>query len=123
MGFFRHTKPPSFVPLEVFLEGVPSYSFSGVDSYACNMHDTCMATKTISLKVEAWERLKRARRYPEESFSEVVMRAHWPGETVTGAELLSRLLDEGPFLTEDELLLVEDLRVADAPPEDKWREG
>lgn len=34
-----------------------------------------MATKTISLKVEAYERLRSARRYREESFSEVVMRA------------------------------------------------
>ncbi len=87
------------------------------------MQYTCIATKTISLKVEAWERLKLARRYPGESFSEVVMRAHWPGETLTGAELLSRLQNEGPFLTEEELSLVEELRVADAPPEDKWRES
>lgn len=34
-----------------------------------------MATKTISLKLEAYEKLRAARRSPDESFSEVVMRA------------------------------------------------
>jgi predicted nucleic acid-binding protein len=37
-----------------------------------------MAVKTVSLKTEAYERLKAARRYPGESFSEVILRARWP---------------------------------------------
>lgn len=32
------------------------------------MHFACMSTKTISVRLEAYERLKRARRYPGESF-------------------------------------------------------
>jgi hypothetical protein len=40
----------------------------------------CMSTKTVSLKKEAYDRLRAARRYPGESFSDVVLRARWrPG--------------------------------------------
>ena len=41
------------------------------------MHDKCMATKTISLELDAYDRLSRARRAPRESFSSVVRRARW----------------------------------------------
>jgi len=53
----------------------------------CTMHEACMSTKTISVKIEAYERLRAARRYPDESFSEVVLRARWPEDTVTAGEL------------------------------------
>lgn len=42
-----------------------------------------MATKTVSLRPEAYEKLQRARSGPKESFSEVVMRARWDDHTVT----------------------------------------
>jgi hypothetical protein len=38
-----------------------------------------MATKTISLRIEAYERLKAERRYQDESFSGVVIRANCRG--------------------------------------------
>ena len=79
-----------------------------------------MATKTISLRLEAYERLRRARRYPGESFSKVVLRATWPEQTLTGAELLRQYRDTGPFYAEAELDRIEALKVADRPPEDKW---
>ena len=79
-----------------------------------------MATKTISLRVEAYERLRKARRFPEESFTEVVLRAQWPETTITGAELLKRCRESGPFLGEEGLSRIEELKVADRPPEDKW---
>jgi predicted CopG family antitoxin len=53
------------------------------------MHDSCMATKTISLEIDAYEKLRRARRSPSESFSSVVRRAVFPGTPCTGAELLN----------------------------------
>ena len=87
------------------------------------MHITCMATKTISLRLEAYERLRRARRYPGESFSEVILRAKWPEQTTTGAELLARCRESGPVLTEAELDAIEELKVADRAPEDKWAES
>lgn len=72
-----------------------------------------MATKTISLRTEAYEKLKRARRYRGEPFSEVVLRARWSEETTTGAALLARYRDHGPFFREDELAALEVLKRAD----------
>lgn len=66
-----------------------------------------MATKTISLEIDAYERLKRAKRYPSESFSSVVRRAVFPGDSLTGADLLARMTEwrkEGrALLTEADL--------------------
>lgn len=55
------------------------------------MHDRYMATKTISLELDAYEKLSRAKRSPRESFSQVVRRAVWPEEGLTGARLLARV--------------------------------
>ena len=85
------------------------------------MHSLCMATKTISLRLEAYEKLRRARRFAGESFSEVVLRASWPEETVTGGELLERSRAHGPFFSAEGLERIERLKAADRPPEDKWR--
>lgn len=79
-----------------------------------------MATKTISLKLEAYRRLAAARRYPDESFSEVVMRATWPEDTITGRGLLDVHRDGGTFFGEGALDEIEALKQSDRPPEDKW---
>ena len=79
-----------------------------------------MGTKTISLKLEAHERLKAARRYPTESFSEVVLRATWPEDTVTARELLAMVRSSPPWFTVEELDAIEAADRSDAPPEDKW---
>jgi hypothetical protein len=84
------------------------------------MHIACMGTKTISLKIEAHERLKAARRYPTESFSEVVLRATWPEDTVTARELLAMVRSSPPWFTAAELDAIEAADRSDAPPEDKW---
>lgn len=49
-----------------------------------------MATKTISLELDAYEKLKRAKR-GSESFSEVVRRARFNAEESTGAMILEEL--------------------------------
>ena len=82
-----------------------------------------MATKTISLKLEAYEKLRMARRYPTESFSEVILRAQWPEETITAAQLLERSGREGPQFTPADLDRIDELKVADQPPRDKWGKG
>ena len=46
-----------------------------------------MATKTITLELDAYERLRRAKR-GKESFSEVVRRARFDGEASSGASIL-----------------------------------
>lgn len=80
-----------------------------------------MATKTISLRIEAYEKLRAARRFPDESFSQVVLRAIWPQDTVTGRELLRQMDERGPLLRGEELDRIEELKRSDPPPEDKWR--
>ncbi len=72
------------------------------------MHDPCMATKTISLELDAYEKLKRAKRSERESFSEVVRRAHWDVEASTGSRVLAHLSElrarhPGSFLPDDVL--------------------
>ena len=81
-----------------------------------------MATKTISLRLDAYQRLRRARRTPDESFSEVVLRAEWPDLALAAKELRARYDRDGPFLSEAERQRIEDACAADTPPEDKWRE-
>ncbi len=79
-----------------------------------------MAVKTVSLKTEAYERLKGARRYASESFSEVILRARWPEDTITAAQLLARCRAEGARFSEAELDAMEAAKTAAQPPEDKW---
>ena len=88
----------------------------------CNVHITHVGTKTISLKDEAYNRLKAARRYPDESFSEVVLRATWPEDTITGRGFLALLESRRTHLRANELDLIEALKQRDQPPEDKWTE-
>jgi len=82
-----------------------------------------MPTKTISLKVEAYEKLKTAKRYAGESFSEVVLRARWPEDTVTAGELIQLCRERGPLFGEEELSRIEEASELDRAPEDKWNES
>ena len=50
-----------------------------------------MATKTISLELDAYEKLRRAKRSDRESFSSVVRRARFPHETRTAEQVLNAL--------------------------------
>ena len=79
-----------------------------------------MATKTISLTVEAYDKLRNARRHAHESFSQVVLRASWPEETVTGEELLTRLREGPSRLSVDELDAIDRVKQSRSLPEDKW---
>lgn len=78
-----------------------------------------MGVKTISLKDEAYDRLRAARRYPAESFSEVVLRATWPEDTITAGELLDRMKSR-VHLTAEDIADIEGLKKNDKPPVDKW---
>jgi hypothetical protein len=81
------------------------------------MHGCVMATKTISLEIEAYEKLRRAKRFPRESFSEVVLRASIPGGGVSGRELLANFdVSDSPF-TDEALDAIDALNANDAPPD------
>ncbi len=79
-----------------------------------------MGTKTVSLKDEAYGRLRAARRYPDESFSEVVLRATWAEDTITAREFLALLGSRRSHLRADELDRIDAFKEHDQPPEDKW---
>jgi len=100
-------------------DGRAGEAAEAVDLGEQTMHIVCMATKTISVRLEAYERLRRARRFAGESFSEIILRADWPAQTLTAGELLERYHRHGPFLTEPGLVEVEELKRKDGPPADK----
>lgn len=83
------------------------------------MHPS-VATKTISIDLEAYERLRRARRTPNESFSRVIRRAEWPEDTQTAATLLARSVAT-PGVDDATLRRLDTAQRADTPPEDPWR--
>jgi predicted CopG family antitoxin len=72
-----------------------------------------VATKTISLELDAYEKLRRAKNFPRESFSEVVRRLHVPESGITGQQLLTRAI----FLDEGDLESIDALNANDAPPD------
>ena len=61
-------------------------------SYLCI--DLCMSFKTISLSEDAYKILKKAKRSPRESFTEVVRRATWDEPADTLGEALDLLESE-----------------------------
>ena len=81
------------------------------------MHDMCMATKTISLELDAYEKLKRAKRSPRESFSSVVRRALWPDSEHSASVVLGlmneRMAGRGDLPAEE--ILDELDRIQDSP--------
>lgn len=85
------------------------------------MHGSCMATKTISLELDAYERLKAAKG-PGDSFSDVVRRATFPKKALTGKDLLAQLQRRGPMFSESELKDLEKIHdKLSALPDDPWR--
>ena len=80
-----------------------------------------MATKTISVRIEAYEKLRRAKRDESESFSDVIMRARWEDEPLTGGGLLQIVRERGPLYSAEQLDAVEEAVRSDRPPEDKWK--
>lgn len=76
-----------------------------------------MPTKTITLELGACETLRRAKRHPRESFSEVVRRSSTPGQGITGRELLDRIAEGDRFLADLDLDTIEELSRSDRPPE------
>jgi hypothetical protein len=76
-----------------------------------------VATKTITLELDAYERLKAAKRTPRESFSEVVRRLPIPGHAFVGRDLLRLREQRGVYLTAEDTDAIDDLNRTDRPPE------
>ena len=90
-----------------------------LDSYCQFVHVSCMATKTITLEIDAYERL-RAQKKPGESFSAVVRRLRVVNEAPTGRDLLNRIDAGGAGVSAGYLDEVEAAVAHDRPPEDPW---
>jgi len=78
-----------------------------------------MATKTISIDLEAYEQLKRARLSAKDSFSQVIKRATWEHKTKSCGDLLAAL---AALPVADERVL-SDLAAAqstDSAPDNPW---
>jgi len=78
-----------------------------------------MATKTISIDMEAYRRLTRAKLSAKDSFSQVIRRAHWDQQVKTCGSLLSAL-PHMPVADETVLARLEAAQCADAPPDAPW---
>jgi hypothetical protein len=82
-----------------------------------------MATKTISLELDAYEKLRAAKK-PGESFSEVVRRAQFPAEAPSGAQLLAYFRAGGSGMSAADLDAIEaaDRWDREHPAENPWAE-
>jgi hypothetical protein len=83
------------------------------------VHDSCVATKTIRLELDVYEKLRAAKKAGE-SFSEVVGRAMFPDEPLTGASLRSYLRGGGSRISEDSLDAVEAADRRDPTTDNPW---
>lgn len=100
--------------------GGVSLSLSAVDeTYRC-MHGACMATKTISIDLKAYERLRKARQSETESFSQVIHRAKWTASRRTCGDLLEVLRRDRQYLPAKQIRILERAQALDTPPKAKW---
>lgn len=83
------------------------------------MYAACMATKTISIDMEAYEALRRARRSEKDSFSQVIKRAKWDTVMPTCGDLLE-VMAKMPAVDEKTLRYWEKAQREDAAPDDPW---
>ena len=78
-----------------------------------------MATKTISVDIEAYQLLSKARTSPKESFSQVIKRAQWQQRAKTGGELL-KALGSLPVVSKKVIRRLDEAQAGDLPPDNPW---
>jgi len=83
------------------------------------MH-ACMATKTISIDMEAYERLRAARERETESFSKVIKRASWSRKKGTAGDLAAWLRSSSDRLSNEEIAYLDRAQEEDIPAPSKW---
>ena len=83
------------------------------------MYGPRMSTKTISIDLEAYQRLSAARLNPRDSFSQVIRRAQWTQIARTCGGLLAAL-PTLPVADEEVLDFLERAQHPDQPPDAPW---
>jgi hypothetical protein len=78
-----------------------------------------MGSKNISIAEDAYARLRRARKHPGESFSEVIRRGKWDTVAPTAQAWLSNM-ECAPSVDESVLEALEFDQQNDTAPKDKW---
>lgn len=78
-----------------------------------------MPTKTITLEIDAYEKLRTAKKSGE-SFSEVVRRAAFTDAPLSGAKLQTYLRTGGSGVSERYLSAVEEAAKHDPVPDNPW---
>lgn len=84
-----------------------------------SVYGLCMATKTISVDLEAYALLSQARLNKKESFSQVIKRARWERKAKRCGDLLAAL-PRLPVASEAVLQRLEKAQAADRPPDSAW---
>jgi len=90
-----------------------------LDARFCFVYLSGMATKTIALELDAYEKLRTARKAGE-SFSEVVRRASFGDAPLTGENLRAYLRSGGSGISERYLDAVEEAAKCDPLPDNPW---
>ncbi len=90
-----------------------------IAKFQLSVYALCMATKTISIDLKAYQRLAAARLSPSDSFSKVIHRARWDTEGKTCAGLLDSL-PSMPVADEEVLDRLEQAQQTDPAPDHHW---
>ena len=80
---------------------------------------SCMATKTISIELDAYEKLRAAKKAGE-SFTQVVRRAKFPDEPLTGERLAEYYSNGGSGVSAAYLDMVDAAGRNDQIPDNPW---
>lgn len=80
-----------------------------------------VATKTISIDLEAYARLTSARQHSSESFSKVIKRASWKSEAKTSRGLMVALEGLEP-LSLSAIRELDRNQRSDEPPDSAWEQ-
>ena len=90
------------------------------------MPDLCMATKTISLELDAYEKLRSAKLTPRESFSSVVRRGIWDKPAYTAKDLLKFMEERaarGTLLSEEVLDKLDEAQARPRNSSSHWKDA
>ncbi len=82
-----------------------------------------MATKTISIELDVYDRLSSLKKTTRESFSQVLRRGKWDSEVSTGGSILDfykKKIASKHLIKEEDLTKLEDMQTSDLPAKDKW---